>query len=41
MMILGIHIVGISLLVTLVGSLAYNMGLREGERKAKLRQELG
>lgn len=39
MLILAIHVVGISLLVLVVGSLAYRKGVEAGEKRLRRRLE--
>ena len=40
MFLLGIHIISIALLVMVVSATAYNVGIREGERRELRREEL-
>ncbi|MDH4121169.1 MAG: hypothetical protein OEV94_05640 [Deltaproteobacteria bacterium] len=40
MMIAAIHIVGISVLAAIAGSVGYNIGMKEGQRRQRLAAEL-
>ena len=40
MFLLGIHIIAIAMLTMVVSAIAYNLGIREGERRELRREEL-